>query len=225
MSPPIGVGLGPTTDRAPAVAEKNRRTHSFPGPGRIHTTESFLQMGLQIQFEQFLLAHNLNKDPGSSTYLKLENAQIDLKERIQAFRAIQQRFMPHLELCLTPAQRRDLENEDYFGVPAMRLYLPSGIADPQQRLESCPPGLVKLEAELRDIEVRNAQYHIDLANIKRKLAIHGLKRVGHRDVKVRNREHKALRNARLKAKLWTSRVEYAEAAAQRLRAYSTLGVV
>ncbi|KAJ7713793.1 hypothetical protein B0H16DRAFT_1743017 [Mycena metata] len=138
---------------------------TFP---HIDTPQSFLEMGIEIQHAQRVLKYKLdaNEDPEPYMFVRLDEKKIALKKRIATFCALQCRFMPKLHSELTADQRRDLANEDLFGVPAMCLYLPSSL-DVEQRRKVCSDTLIKWETELRDQEVRLAQSQIEFAGIKR----------------------------------------------------------
>ncbi|KAJ7753862.1 hypothetical protein B0H16DRAFT_1723053 [Mycena metata] len=189
---------------------------TFP---HINTPQSFLEMGIEIQHAQRVLKYKLdaNKDPEPYMFVRLDSKKTALKERIAEFRTLQRRFMPNLHTGLTTDQRRDLANEDSFGVPAMRLYLPSSL-DVEQRRKVCSDTLIEWETELRDQEVRLAESQIEFANIKRRLAICALKRVRHGDFDSRDEQQDELRRARFRHSVFTTQQKLAKDAAKRLRA-------
>ncbi|KAJ7030834.1 hypothetical protein C8F04DRAFT_1186478 [Mycena alexandri] len=188
-------------------------------PETIHTSRSFLEMGIQIQHQQRVLNYKFdtNFDPEPHLYVKLHNEQDLLQECIDKFRALQRFYMPFLHLVLSKKELPRFDSDQYYPARTINLYLPSEISDSQKRHDTCVAGLPELEAELRDAEVREAQYQIELATIKESLSLQKLKALGARDSKVHEREQVELRRAKVRKVLWTARAEHAEAAAELLR--------
>lgn len=79
-----------------------------------------------------------------------------LVKRIRAFRKLQRTYMPNLRRFLTAAQRSLWDTEPERNAEAIRLFMPSEIADKTRCVRACAVGLPAVEEELRVGEAREA---------------------------------------------------------------------
>ncbi|KAJ7019714.1 hypothetical protein C8F04DRAFT_1275934 [Mycena alexandri] len=207
--------FGPVPDQ-PSVESTTAPKRKAATEVTINTAESFLRMGLEIQQQQRLLKYRyrVHPDPEPHLYVRLHNARVAIEEHLVEFRHLQQFYMPQLESLLPWDVRRIFY--DYHEGENVALFLPSELLDRQQRNNSCVPGLAELEAGLRDIEVQDAQYQIDLLTIKVSASAHILKKTV-ADLKSRDKHQSYLNKARDRRALWRSKQKYAEEAAEILR--------
>jgi hypothetical protein len=92
-------------------------------------------------------------DAQTIDFLKRRTA---LVKRIRAFRKLQRTYMPNLRRFLTAAQRSLWDTEPERNAEAIRLFMPSEIADKSRRVRACAVGLPAVEEELRVGEAREA---------------------------------------------------------------------
>ncbi|KAJ7186240.1 hypothetical protein B0H12DRAFT_1032304, partial [Mycena haematopus] len=83
-----------------------------------------------------------------------------LVKRIRAFRKMQRTYMPNLRRFLTQTQRAIFEAEPDREAEAIRLFMPSDIADASKRERACAVGLPEVEADLRVGEAREALHSL-----------------------------------------------------------------
>jgi hypothetical protein len=79
-----------------------------------------------------------------------------LLKRIRVFRKLQHTYMPNLRQHLMATQRAVMDSEGDRNAEAVRLFMPSDIADGKKRENACALGLPEVEAELRVGEAREA---------------------------------------------------------------------
>ncbi|KAJ7738539.1 hypothetical protein DFH07DRAFT_966118 [Mycena maculata] len=103
---------------------------------REDTLSTFIVMGLEIEESQRYLT-------------------IDVKARIRTFRKLQRSYMPNLHRFLSGAQRAQWDTETDRDAEAVRLFMPSDIADRTKREKVCAQGLSAVEADLREGECRD----------------------------------------------------------------------
>lgn len=79
-----------------------------------------------------------------------------LVKRIRAFRNLQRAYMPNVRRYLSQSQRAIWDSEVGREAEAVRLFMPSDIADKVQRGLACAQGLPEVEMELREGEAHEA---------------------------------------------------------------------
>ncbi|KAJ7315783.1 hypothetical protein DFH08DRAFT_917665 [Mycena albidolilacea] len=125
---------------------------------REETPSTFLLMGMEIEESQRYLAIDVKAvaNPTDAQAIDFLKRRTALVKRIRAFRKLQRTYMPNLRRFLTAAQRSLWDTEPERNAEAIRLFMPSEIADKNRRVRACAVGLPAVEEELRVGEVREA---------------------------------------------------------------------
>ncbi|KAJ7753122.1 hypothetical protein DFH07DRAFT_774254 [Mycena maculata] len=125
---------------------------------REDTPSTFLIMGLEIEESQRYLSINMKAlaNPTENQELEFLKRRTALSKRLRVFRKMQRTYMPNLRRFLTATQRAQWDTEADREPEAVRLFMPSDIADKAKRLKACAEGLPATEAELRTGECREA---------------------------------------------------------------------
>ncbi|KAF8162287.1 hypothetical protein K438DRAFT_1775989 [Mycena galopus ATCC 62051] len=139
---------------------KEELLHSGEGAEveREDTPSTFIMMGLEIEESQRYLAVDVkaitNPTPQQEhDFLKRRTA---IRKRIQAFRRLQRTYMPNVRRFLTQSQRALWDADGDRDAEAIRLFLPSDIADSTKRVKACAEGLLEVESSLREGEAHDA---------------------------------------------------------------------
>ncbi|KAF7367657.1 CxC2 domain-containing protein [Mycena sanguinolenta] len=125
---------------------------------REDTPSTFIMMGLEIEESQRHLAVDVkaitNPTPQQDhDFLKRRTA---IRKRILAFRKLQQTYMLNVRKFLTQLQRVLWDSDGDRDAEAIRLFLPSDIADSTKRVKACAEGLPEVESSLWEGEVHDA---------------------------------------------------------------------
>ncbi|KAJ7483686.1 hypothetical protein B0H11DRAFT_1914569 [Mycena galericulata] len=122
------------------------------------TPSTFILMGLGIEDSQRYLAIDVKAiaNPTDKQALDFVKRRTALIKRIRAFRKMQRTYMPNVRRFLTPSQREVWDTEPDREAEAIRLFMPSDIADKVKRTKACAAGLADVEGELRVGEAREA---------------------------------------------------------------------
>ncbi|KAJ7510750.1 hypothetical protein B0H11DRAFT_1701190 [Mycena galericulata] len=125
---------------------------------REDTPTTFIIMGLEIEESQRHLAIDVKATatPTDTQTVDFLKRRAMLTKRIRAFRKLQRAYMPNVRRFLTQAQRALWDSETERDAEAVRLFLPSDIADKRKREKACAVGLPEVEAELREGEAHEA---------------------------------------------------------------------
>jgi hypothetical protein len=79
-----------------------------------------------------------------------------LVKRLRAFRKLQRAYMPNLRRFLSQSQRAMWDSEAERDAEAVRLFMPSDIAERKNREQACAVGLLEVEVALREAEAHDA---------------------------------------------------------------------
>ncbi|KAF7331140.1 CxC2 domain-containing protein [Mycena sanguinolenta] len=125
---------------------------------REDTPSTFISMGLEIEESQRQLSVDAkaltNPTPQQEhDFLKRRTA---ISKRIRAFRKLQRAYMPHVRKYLTLSQQAQWDSDSEKDAEAIRLFLPSDIADKRMRVKACAEGLPEVESSLREAEAHEA---------------------------------------------------------------------
>ncbi|KAJ7767527.1 hypothetical protein DFH07DRAFT_769622 [Mycena maculata] len=125
---------------------------------REDTPSTFVVMGLEIEESQRYLTIDVKAlaNPTENQALDFLKRRTALLKRLRVFRKMQRTYMPNFRMFLTGAQRAQLDSEADRDTEAVRLFLPSDIADKTKRMKACAVGLPEVEAKLREGECREA---------------------------------------------------------------------
>ncbi|KAJ6603283.1 hypothetical protein DFH09DRAFT_899070, partial [Mycena vulgaris] len=125
---------------------------------REDTPSTFIMMGLGIEESQRHLAIDVKaiSNPTPTQELEFVKRRGALIKRIRAFRKLQRGYMPRVRRFLTPSQRALWDSEADRDAEAMRLFMPSDMADPGRREKACGATLGDVEADLREGEAHEA---------------------------------------------------------------------
>ncbi|KAJ7934383.1 hypothetical protein B0H13DRAFT_1855277 [Mycena leptocephala] len=133
----------------------------------------FILSGIELQEAQRRLAATVDANLEAPTIpmdLEIFQRRALLRTRIHAFRAVQNQFMPNACRLLTMEERMRWNSQAYVHPEHIPLFLPSEIADHNQRVASCVAGLPDLEFDLRQGEVRDAARRIQQLSITRRMS-------------------------------------------------------
>ncbi|KAJ7129684.1 hypothetical protein C8R44DRAFT_872918 [Mycena epipterygia] len=124
---------------------------------RSDTPGTFIAMGLEIEQSQRLLAIDvrviaLPTDTQKTDFIR---RRIAILKRIHAWRTLQRQYMPKLRTFLTTPQRALWDTEGERDAEAIRLFLPSDLAEKRKRERACVIGLPAIEEELREAEAHD----------------------------------------------------------------------
>ncbi|KAJ7062409.1 hypothetical protein B0H15DRAFT_926073 [Mycena belliarum] len=125
---------------------------------REDTPSTFIMMGLEIEESQRFLAIDVKaiSNPTPTQELDFMKRRKGIIKRIRAFRKLQRAYMPNVRRFLTEAQRAQWDTEADRDAEAIRLFLPSDIADGGKRVKACASGLPDVEGDLREAEAHEA---------------------------------------------------------------------
>ncbi|KAJ7855815.1 hypothetical protein B0H13DRAFT_2357656 [Mycena leptocephala] len=125
---------------------------------REDTPSTFLMMGLEIEESQSHLAIDVKaiSNPTSAQELDFLKRRTAISKRIRAFHKLQRTYMPNVRKFLTASQRTLWDSEADREAEAIRLFLPSDIADQTKRIKACAEGLPEVEGRLREGEAHAA---------------------------------------------------------------------
>ncbi|KAJ7474959.1 hypothetical protein FB451DRAFT_1397828 [Mycena latifolia] len=125
---------------------------------REDTPSTFVMMGLEIEESQRHLAIDVKATatPTDTQALDFLKRRGTLVKHIRAFRKLQRTYMPNMRRFLTQSQRALWDAEAERDAEAVRLFLPSDIADEKRRQKACAEGLPAVERELREAEAHEA---------------------------------------------------------------------
>ncbi|KAJ7678410.1 hypothetical protein B0H17DRAFT_1236048 [Mycena rosella] len=125
---------------------------------REDTPSTFILMGLEIEESQRHLAIDVKAIANPTTLQDLDffKRRTALTKRIRAFRKTQRAYMPHVRRFLTQSQRALWDTEADRDAEAVRLFMPSDIADRVKHIKACAEGLPGVEADLREGEAHDA---------------------------------------------------------------------
>ncbi|KAJ7234287.1 hypothetical protein C8J57DRAFT_1575463 [Mycena rebaudengoi] len=125
---------------------------------REDTPSTFVMMGLEIEDAQRHLAIDVKAaaDPTPAMQLEFAKRQRGLMLKIRAFRRVQRAYMPDVRTYMTHSQRAMWDDEGSREAEAVRLFLPSDIADERGRKAACAVGLPEVEEALREGEALDA---------------------------------------------------------------------
>ncbi|KAJ7070279.1 hypothetical protein B0H15DRAFT_793705 [Mycena belliarum] len=125
---------------------------------REDTPSTFVIMGLEIEESQRYLAIDVKAiaNPTPTQEIDFVKRRGAILKRIRAFRRLQRTYMPNVRRFLTISQRALWDTEADRDAEAIRLFMPSDIADKVKRLKACPQQLADVEAELREGEGHEA---------------------------------------------------------------------
>ncbi|KAJ7702934.1 hypothetical protein B0H16DRAFT_1347222 [Mycena metata] len=125
---------------------------------REDTPSTFILMGLEIEESQRNLAVDVRAvaNPTEAQTVAFMKRRVALTKRIRAFRSLQRTYMPKVRRFLNATQRALWDSEGDRDAEAIRLFMPSELADRTKRDKACAVGLAGVEAELRMGEAREA---------------------------------------------------------------------
>ncbi|KAJ7136981.1 hypothetical protein C8R44DRAFT_552414, partial [Mycena epipterygia] len=125
---------------------------------REDTPSTFIIMGFEIEEAQRHLAIDVKAItmPTELQTIDFLKRRTSLVKRIRAFRKLQHTYMPNVHRWLSQAQRAIWDSEPDREAEAVRLFMPSDIADKGRRDKACAAGLEAVEAELREAEAHEA---------------------------------------------------------------------
>ncbi|KAJ7434713.1 hypothetical protein FB451DRAFT_1063154 [Mycena latifolia] len=125
---------------------------------REDTPSTFILMGLEIEESQRYLTIDVKaiSNPTPNQELEFMKRRAAILKRIRAFRKLQRTYMPNVRRFLTQSQRGLWDTEADRDAEAVRLFLPSDIANEGKRTRACAEGLLGVEAELREGEAHEA---------------------------------------------------------------------
>ncbi|KAJ7698905.1 hypothetical protein B0H17DRAFT_1158229 [Mycena rosella] len=125
---------------------------------REDTPSTFIMMGLDIEELQHYLAIDVKaiSNPTPTQELDFMKCCGMIVKRIRVFRKLQHAYMPHVRQFLMQLQRVLWDMEADHKAEAIRLFMPSDIADASRRVKVCAVGLPAVEAELREGEAHEA---------------------------------------------------------------------
>ncbi|KAJ7898799.1 hypothetical protein B0H13DRAFT_1884163 [Mycena leptocephala] len=116
---------------------------------REDTPSTFLMMGLEIEESQRHLAIDVKAISNPTSAQELDF----LKRRTAISKP---HYMPNVRKFLTASQRTLWDSEADREAEAIRLFLPSDIADQTKRIKACAEGLPEVEGRLREGEAHTA---------------------------------------------------------------------
>ncbi|KAJ7034185.1 hypothetical protein C8F04DRAFT_1183471 [Mycena alexandri] len=121
---------------------------------REDTPSTFILMGLEIEESQYVFAGFAN--PTDTQTVVFMTRRAALTKHIRAFRKLQRTYIPKVRRFLNATQRALWDSEADREAEAVRLFMPSELADSTKRTNACAVGLVEVETELRIGEAREA---------------------------------------------------------------------
>ncbi|KAJ7800682.1 hypothetical protein B0H14DRAFT_3490386 [Mycena olivaceomarginata] len=125
---------------------------------RDHSPGSFISMGLVIEETQRRLTVDVKscKDPSPTQKLGFLKRRASLRKDIQKFRKIQRVYMPSVRGLLSEVQQRMYDGHSDVLSEATRLFMPSEIANAEDRANVCAINLPEIEARMREGEASEA---------------------------------------------------------------------
>ncbi|KAJ7493553.1 hypothetical protein FB451DRAFT_1387723 [Mycena latifolia] len=123
---------------------------------REDTPSTFIIMGLEIEESQRHLAIDVKATPMDSQTIDFVKRRSALVKRLRAFCKLQRAYMPNVRRFLSQSQCALWDSEAERDAEAVRLFLPSDIADARKREKACAVGLPDVEADLREAEAHEA---------------------------------------------------------------------
>ncbi|KAJ7437712.1 hypothetical protein FB451DRAFT_1193107 [Mycena latifolia] len=115
------------------------------------TAGTFILMGLEIEQSQY--GSVTSNDAQNTDFIKRRAAVL---RRIRGFRKLQKQYMPNLQTYLSQSQQGVWDNQGVREAEAVRLFMPSDIADSKKRDQACAVGLPTVEEELREGEAHES---------------------------------------------------------------------
>ncbi|KAJ7028998.1 hypothetical protein C8F04DRAFT_963379 [Mycena alexandri] len=118
--------------------------------------------GVEVKREDTPSTQNLAVDvkavanPTETQTVGFMKRRVALTKRIRAFRTLQRTYMPKVRRFLNATQRALWDSEGDRDAEAIRLFMPSELADRTKRDKACAVGLAEVETELRIGEAREA---------------------------------------------------------------------
>ncbi|KAJ7018022.1 hypothetical protein C8F04DRAFT_1278428 [Mycena alexandri] len=125
---------------------------------REDTPSTFILMGLEVEESQRHLAIDVKAiaTPTSLQEVEFLKRRTAISKRIRAFRRLQRTYMLNVRKYLTPSQQALWDTDDDRDAEAVRLFLPSDIADKAKRVKACAEGLPEVKSSLREGEAHDA---------------------------------------------------------------------
>ncbi|KAJ7096175.1 hypothetical protein C8R44DRAFT_644543, partial [Mycena epipterygia] len=111
---------------------------------RSDTAGTFIAMGLEIEQSA--------TDSQKTDFIR---RRLAILKRIRAWRSLQRQYMPKLRTFLTVAQRALWDTEAERDAEAIRLFMPSDLADTRKRERACAIGLSEVESKLQMAEAHD----------------------------------------------------------------------
>ncbi|KAJ7433022.1 hypothetical protein B0H11DRAFT_1759384 [Mycena galericulata] len=144
--------------RLKLAAEEYGRTGDGDEVEREDTPSTFITLGMEIEEAQRQLAvaiRAVGPTPSTAQELDFLKRRSVLRGRIQAFRKLQNTYMPNVRRYLTAAQK-EMWDADNKQPEATRLFMPSDLSTTDRRIKACAKGLDGVEARLRKGEAGEA---------------------------------------------------------------------